>query len=36
MAQKRIGLQTVKLSNPPSILSTATIVGPMEGERPLK
>jgi stage V sporulation protein AD len=36
MAQKRVGLQTVKLSNPPSILATATIVGPKEGEGPLK
>ena len=36
MAEKRIGLQTVKLSNPPSILGTATVVGPKEGEGPLK
>ncbi|MCF6460735.1 stage V sporulation protein AD [Clostridium sp. Cult3] len=36
MSQKRVGLQTVKLSNPPSILGTATIVGPKEGEGPLK
>ena len=36
MAEKRIGLQTVELSNPPSILGTATVVGPKEGEGPLK
>ena len=36
MALKRIGAQTVKLSNPPSIISTASIVGPKEGEGPLK
>ena len=36
MALKRIGSQTVKLSNPPSIISTASIVGPKEGEGPLK
>ncbi|NLW22129.1 MAG: stage V sporulation protein AD [Tissierellia bacterium] len=36
MAIKRVGLQTVKLSNPPSIISGATIVGPKEGEGPLK
>ncbi len=36
MAEKRIGLQTVKLLNPPSIIGTYTIVGPKEGEGPLK
>jgi stage V sporulation protein AD len=36
MADKKIGKQTVKLSNPPSIISTASIVGPKEGEGPLK
>ncbi len=36
MIKKRIGLQTIKLLNPPSILSTASIVGPKEGEGPLK
>lgn len=36
MSQKRIGLQTVKLSSPPSIIGTASIVGPKEGEGPLK
>ncbi len=35
MAIKKLGSQTVKLSNPPSIISTATIVGPKEGEGPL-
>ncbi|TZE82035.1 stage V sporulation protein AD [Calorimonas adulescens] len=32
---KRIGKQTVKLQNPPSILSFASIVGPKEGQGPL-
>lgn len=32
---KRIGSQTLKLSSPPSIISTATIVGPKEGQGPL-
>jgi len=36
LAQKRLGKQTVVLVNPPSIISTATIVGPKEGEGPLK
>ena len=36
MALKRIGSQTVKLSSPPSIMGTASIVGPKEGEGPLK
>lgn len=31
-----MGTQTVKLYNPPSILTTASIVGPKEGEGPLK
>lgn len=35
MATKRIGSQTVKFVNPPSIVSTYTIVGPKEGEGPL-
>lgn len=35
MATKRIGSQTVKFENPPSIVSTYTIVGPKEGEGPL-
>ncbi len=36
MASKRIGTQTVRLENPPSIVSTASIVGPKEGEGPLR
>lgn len=36
MAIKRIGKQTVKLENPVSILSTYSIVGPKEGDGPLK
>lgn len=36
MAVKKLGKQTVKLENPPSIISTAAIVGPKEGEGPLK
>lgn len=36
MTIKRVGAQTVKLANPPSIISTASIVGPKEGEGPLK
>lgn len=36
MAVKKIGKQTVKFENPPSIISTYTIVGPKEGEGPLK
>jgi stage V sporulation protein AD len=35
MAQKRLGKQTKKLSNPPSMLSAAAVVGPKEGEGPL-
>ncbi|MBZ4644683.1 MAG: stage sporulation protein [Petroclostridium sp.] len=33
---KRLGKQTVKLQYPPSIISTASIVGKKEGEGPLK
>lgn len=36
MAKKRIGKQTIALENPPSILSTGTLVGPKEGDGPLK
>lgn len=36
MAAKKMGLQTVKFQNPPSILATASIVGPKEGQGPLK
>jgi len=35
MAVKKMGKQTVKLQNPPSILSTASIAGPKEGKGPL-
>lgn len=35
MKNKRIGSQTVRLESPVVILSTATIVGPKEGEGPL-
>ncbi|SKA79622.1 stage V sporulation protein AD [Caloramator quimbayensis] len=35
MAVKKIGTQTIKLKNPPSILETATITGSKEGEGPL-
>jgi stage V sporulation protein AD len=35
MAQKRLGKQTIKLKNPPSMLATAAVVGPKEGEGPL-
>lgn len=33
---KKIGSQTVKLTNPPKIISAYSIVGPKEGEGPLK
>ncbi len=33
---KRIGTQTIKLSNPPKIISTFSIVGPKEGHGPLR
>jgi len=36
MAMKKIGNQTLKLSNPPTILSNYSIVGPKEGDGPLK
>jgi stage V sporulation protein AD len=36
MSTKRLGNQTVKLQNPPSIVSTACIVGPKEGKGPLR
>jgi stage V sporulation protein AD len=35
MESKRIGAQTVKLSNPPTIASSASVVGKKEGEGPL-
>ncbi|KPU27983.1 stage V sporulation protein AD [Caloranaerobacter sp. TR13] len=36
MAVKKLGKQTVKFDNPPSIISTYSIVGPKEGDGPLK
>lgn len=33
---KKVGKQTVKLQNPPKIIATYSIVGPKEGEGPLK
>lgn len=36
MAIKKLGAQTVKLENPPSIISSYSIVGPKEGDGPLK
>ena len=36
MALKRIGNQTIKLGLPPSIIANYSIVGPKEGEGPLK
>lgn len=36
MTSKRNGKQTVRLENPPNIVSTASIVGPKEGQGPLK
>lgn len=36
MKNKRIGKRTVKMQNKPTIISTASIVGPKEGEGPLK
>ncbi len=35
MAIKRMGSQTVKLLNPPAIISASSIVGPKEGQGPL-
>ncbi len=35
MAVKKLGSQTVKLMNPPSIIATGTTVGPKEGDGPL-
>ena len=32
---KKLGNQTLKLDNPPTILDTASIVGPKESEGPL-
>ncbi|MDD2447881.1 MAG: stage V sporulation protein AD [Tissierellia bacterium] len=36
MALKKLGAQTTKLENPPSVVSYYSIVGPKEGEGPLK
>lgn len=36
MSEKRIGSQTIRFENPPSIVSAACIVGPKEGMGPLK
>lgn len=36
MAQKRLGNQTVELKNSPVIISAGSIVGPKEGQGPLK
>ncbi|WP_099192454.1 stage V sporulation protein AD [Tepidibacter mesophilus] len=36
MAKKRLGNQTIQLLNSPVIISTGSIVGPKEGEGPLK
>lgn len=35
MAQKKVGKQTIAFQNPPSIISTASIVGPNEGNGPM-
>ncbi len=35
MLEKKLGKQTVKLQKPPSIIATASIVGPKEGKGPL-
>ena len=36
MRNKRIGNRTMKMENSPTIISTASIVGPKEGNGPLK
>ena len=36
MAVKRIGNRTIKFQNPPSIIGTSSIVGPKEGDGPLR
>lgn len=36
MAVKKSGKQTIKMANPPTILTTGCIVGPKEGDGPLK
>lgn len=36
MADKKIGAQTLRFLNPPAILCTSTVVGPLEGQGPLQ
>lgn len=36
MLNKKVGSQTVKLANPPKIIATYSIVGPKEGQGPLR
>lgn len=36
MKNKRVGLRTVKLENSPTIISSASVVGPKEGQGPLR
>lgn len=36
MSVKKVGSQTVKLQHPPKIIATTSVVGPKEGEGPLK
>lgn len=36
MAMKKVGKHTIKLQNPPKIIATFSIVGPKEGQGPLK
>lgn len=36
MAGKKMGFQTIKFQNPPSIIAASSIVGPKEGQGPLK
>ena len=36
MANKRVGKRTVRLQNNPTIISAASVVGPKEGQGPLK
>ncbi|MPW26334.1 stage V sporulation protein AD [Alkalibaculum sp. M08DMB] len=36
MKNNRLGRQTIRFENPPTILNTASIVGPKEGEGPLR
>ena len=36
MTQKRIGKRTIKLNNMPTIIAASSVVGPKEGQGPLK